>query len=247
MKVAIRLGVILVSLCSYAVLAQQENYNRTISFSGYDWRVKSSVGKIDPGPNNYSDSTRSVWVDRPGKLHLRLRRDKTQWLCPEVASLRSFGYGTYRFYIEAPIDLFNPNVVLGLFTWSDDPAYDHREIDVEFAKWGGTNTQNAQYVVQPFFAPDHLWRFSTGRCGCKKSVHSFTWKPDSVAFESHHGDKAKPVNAGAKMQEHTFTSGIPQAGGENVRINLWLYGGNPPNDRRDIEIVVTKFEFLPAQ
>ncbi|MDQ4089270.1 MAG: hypothetical protein M3163_03045 [Actinomycetota bacterium] len=45
----------------------------------------------------------------------------------------------------------DPNVVLGLFSWSDDPAYNYREIDIEVARWGDVaGDTNAQYVVQPW-------------------------------------------------------------------------------------------------
>ncbi len=37
--------------------------------------------------------------------------------------------------------------------------------------------------------------------------------------------------------------GIPKPGGENARINLWLYNGQAPKDV--VEVVVSKFEYLP--
>jgi hypothetical protein len=41
--------------------------------------------------------------------------------------------------------------VVGLFLY----ATDERELDVEFATWGGSRRDNSQYVVQPPFpAPD---------------------------------------------------------------------------------------------
>ncbi|HVM50372.1 MAG TPA: hypothetical protein VMU04_20255, partial [Candidatus Acidoferrum sp.] len=45
---------------------------RWVSFSGYDWWVKSSTGTVGPGPNYFSDSTNNLWVDTVGQLHLRI-------------------------------------------------------------------------------------------------------------------------------------------------------------------------------
>ena len=54
-----------------------------------------------------------------------------------------------RFEVQGPIGDLDPNVVLGLFTWSDDPAYDHRELDIELARWGNPLAPNGQFRLQP--------------------------------------------------------------------------------------------------
>gem|GEM_PF-3627730 len=41
---------------------------RTIDFSSIQWLVKSGRDE-GPGPNNWSDDERSVWVDSTGRLH----------------------------------------------------------------------------------------------------------------------------------------------------------------------------------
>lgn len=52
---------------------------RTISFSGYNWAVKSSVDEaagifwtVDPGQNYFSHYATNVWVDEQGRLHLKI-------------------------------------------------------------------------------------------------------------------------------------------------------------------------------
>jgi len=79
---------------------------RTIEFSGYTWTVEASQGKVGPGPNYFSDSTDNVWVDSDGQLHLRITKDAAGWHCAEVLLTRSLGYGTYRFYLNSPVDGF---------------------------------------------------------------------------------------------------------------------------------------------
>src|SRR5262245_44168916 len=78
---------------------------RTLSFSGYTWNVKSSgKSKVGPGPNYFSDSTSNVWVDAQGRLHLKITVSRNKWSCAEVVSQLSFGYGTYRFYLDSAVD-----------------------------------------------------------------------------------------------------------------------------------------------
>ncbi len=134
--------------------------SNTLSFSGYTWRIKSSETPVGPGPNYFSNSPENVWVDEMGQLHLKITRKNGQWFCAEVISEKTFGYGTYRFYLASRIDLLNENVVLGLFTWDDDSIYYNREIDIEFSRWGDPTNDNAQFVVQPYFHTDNIHRFT---------------------------------------------------------------------------------------
>src|SRR5690348_11190411 len=105
---------------------------RTISFSGYQWQVKSSRGKTGPGPNVFSSSNQNVWVDGQGRLHLAITHSGNRWYCAEVLATQSLGYGTYTFTLDSSVGALDPNVILGLFTWSNDPSFAHRELDVEF-------------------------------------------------------------------------------------------------------------------
>ena len=73
--------------------------NKSLSFSGYVWRVKASEKRVGPGANYFSDSGTNVWVDDAGRLHLRISNDDGKWRCGEVISETSFGFGTYRFYM----------------------------------------------------------------------------------------------------------------------------------------------------
>ncbi len=114
---------------------------RTIQFSGYDWAVKSSVHRLGPGPNYFSSSTDNVWVDSQGRLHLRITYSKGRWYCAEVIGPQSLGRGTYTFTLDSPVDSLDPNVTLALYTWSDDPAYNNREIDIEFGRFGNASTR----------------------------------------------------------------------------------------------------------
>ena len=121
---------VLIAARSTSVTAQQapviSGYGRTIRFSGYDWLVKTSTVLVGPGPNYFSDDEENVWIDDLGRLHLRVTRDADgHWRASEVVLQASLGYGQYRFALEGTAQELDPNVVLGLFTWQDDPSENH--------------------------------------------------------------------------------------------------------------------------
>ena len=212
-------------------------YGTNITFAGRSWRIKIASARTGPGPNYFSDSTDNVWVDSAGRLHLRIAKTRGKWYCAEVVLNDTLGYGTYRFYLDSAVDALDPNVVLGLFTWSDDPAYHNREMDIEFSRWGNQFNQNAQYVVQPQVP----FRFMEPP-GVPQSTHTFNWQSNKVTFESWQSQSALP---GTVIAQSQVTSGIPQTGTENVRMNLWLYQGHPPTNGSPAEVVVKGFEFAP--
>jgi hypothetical protein len=225
---------------SSAAVAAAAAAVRTISFSGQSWSVKSSAGALwGPGPNRFSDSTDNVWVDAEGRLHLKISYRDGAWHCAEVVSQATFGHGSYRFTLDTPVDALDAQAVLGLFTWHDDAAFDHREIDIEFARWGNPlDATNAQYVVQPYDARGNLQRWTLAP-GYAATTHEFRWTPRSVAFRSS--------SAGNTLAQWSYAkrSGIPRPGGENARINLWLFQGLPPHGGQPIEVIVSRFEFVP--
>jgi len=208
----------------------------TVAFSGYSWAAKASTEPVGPGPNVFSDSPENVWVDSGGQLHLRITHRDGRWRAAEVVLGRSLGYGTYRFTLASPVGRLDPNVVLGLFTWSDDPAYNHREIDVEVARWGNAPTaRNAQYVVQPYDHPGNLVTFV--QPDTAPTSHEFTWAPNGVSFRS--------ATAGGSTIAAWKYGGpdVPRAGDERTRINLWLDRGTPPTNGAEVEVVLSGFSF----
>jgi hypothetical protein len=210
---------------------------REVSFSGYTWTVRSSDGdEIGPGPNVFSDAADSVWVDAAGRLHLRIVQRGAEWTCAEVIAQASLGYGTYRVVYDTRVDDLDPNVVLGLFTWSDAAHQAHREIDIEFSRWGDPSAPNAQYVVQPATVPSRLHRFAIA--GGAPTSHAFRWRPGSVSFESVAGR-----GRGAVLGRWRFDGKVPVPGDENPRINLWLFNGAAPAAGRPVEVIVSRFEW----
>lgn len=206
---------------------------KMVAFDGFTWTVKTSSRKIGPGPNLFSPDL--AWVDASGALHLRIAKVGGRWNVSEVINQATLGYGTYSWTVRADLDALDPQVVLGLFTWNDDPAYNHRELDVEFARWGNrADPTNGQYVVQPFDRTGNLLRITQPR-GVATTTHGFTWRPDRVDFFS----SAAPTS-------WTYAGpDVPRPGGENARMNLWLFRGTAPSNGQPAEVVITDFTFTP--
>ncbi len=212
---------------------------KTVTFSGRLWDVKSSgEQRWGPGPNYFSDSRDNVWVDDRNHLHLRITRRGESWHCAEVGLRESLGLGSYRFRVAALSKPIDRNAVLGLFTWSDDEAMHHREIDIELAQWGDPQADNTQYVVQPYTASSRLDRFDLD-LDQSAIDHSFQWSRETIAFESL-------SSSNGAAHKWTFQDGdIPAPGDEKARINLWLFQGKPPADGEEMEVVIESFEFRP--
>ena len=229
-------GALLVSLAAAAPVGAARPGSggpKTLAFDGHQWTVKVATRKIGPGPNLFSPDL--AWVDANGHLHLRIAKVGGRWNVSEVINQASLGYGTYSWTVRADLNGLDRQVVLGLFTWNDDPAFNHREIDVEFARWGNAaDPANGQLVVQPYDTPGNLLRI-TQAPGLATTTHGFTWRPDRVEFFT----SASPSTwtyAGAD---------VPQAGGENARMNLWLFRGLAPSNGQPAEVVITDFTFTP--
>lgn len=228
-----------------AVVTRQYPDVRWLSFSGYDWWVKSYTNVVGPGPNYFSDSASNVWTDAQGQLHVRITNRSSQWQCAELVSARTFGYGSYRFELQYPVNNLDPNVVLGLFTWSYDPAYTYREIDIECSRWGNSaDPNNAQFVVQPYIPPGQLVRFAVPPA-VTNSTLLFTWSSNQVSFQSMAGSYSPNPAPPNVISNWTYTLEVPQTGDENAHINLWLMNGAAPTDHREVEVIIKSFTFVP--
>jgi hypothetical protein len=211
---------------------------KTVNFSGYEWTVRTA-GSNRAGTKN-SFSAENAWTDDRGALHLRIAKNQGKWTCAEVKLVRSLGYGTYSFVVR-DISQLEPSAVLTLLTWDGiGGEQNRRELDVEISRWGYQENENAHYVVQPYFIPANMVRF---RVPGGVLTHSFEWKPGRAAFStvSRSGDAA-----GARViNQHVFTSGVPSADAESVRMNLYVFNKGEIPLKNETEVVIEKFEYLP--
>ncbi len=232
------------ALASATALRYDPNL-RWINFCGYDWWVKTAPGTLGPGPNYFSDSTNNVWLDAQGQLHLKITNRSNQWQCAEIATARTFGYGSYRFELASDVNAINLNAVLGLFTYGDDPSYAHREIDVECSRWSnGSDVNNAQFVVQPFDTPGHWARYPVPAV-LPTSTQLFIWETNKITFQSQRGSYSPNPAPANVVTNWIYNLDVPQTGDEIVHLNLWLYNTAPPVGNVPVEFVIKSFQFVP--
>jgi hypothetical protein len=225
--------------------AQNKTAERIISFSGYSWSVRNTTSKQGPGPNYFSDSC--VQVDGLGRLHLWIvRADKTDhWFCPEVTTLDKFGFGTYQFVVEGAIDHFDKNIVLGLFNYSGNDGYD--EMDIEIARWGNSSYPNLNYTIWPEKNGNTKNSATTREFSLKStlSTHYFRRNADSVICSSFDSISTDPKNL---IFSSTFAKPISSISSlaMPVHINFWLFNGDPPDDKKAVEVIIRSFQFIQS-
>ncbi|TAL70136.1 MAG: hypothetical protein EPN82_05855 [Bacteroidetes bacterium] len=236
---------------------------RKIVFSGLNWIVKKYTNhKHGPGENYFSDSENNVWVDSSGDLHMKITKKDNRWYCAEINADTSFGYGTYIFYIKSKMKEIDSNVVVGLFTYDLCPceynykyynknypsSFDinrNREIDIEFSKSAMILGNNAQYVIQPWQISENIERFNLSEDSSCTS-HLFSWDKDLIYFKSFYRFSIDKYS-GTHLHFPFYYVGIhnPKPGSECPMINLWLFDGKPPVKDMEVEIIISKFEFIP--
>jgi hypothetical protein len=211
-----------------------------IHFSGYEWTVRNGASFRGGSGNSFDPA--NAWTDESGALHLRMTKAKRpgDWICAEVKLTRSLGYGTYVFVVR-DVSHLEPSAVLTLFTWDElGTEQNRRELDIEVSGWGRRETNNTHYVVQPYYIPTNVVRF---RAPAGKLTYSFHWEPAQVTFStnlgSRRGEETDVVN------KHVFTTGVPSAGGDMVHMNLYFFGKGEIPLKRETEVVIEKFEYLP--
>jgi hypothetical protein len=209
---------------------------KTIHFSGYDWIARSASSDRGGVPNPYDPA--NVWTDQKGYLHLRMDQRDGRWYCAEVNLTRSLGFGTYRFVVQNSAHI-GPSAVVSMFTYDEGSIEEaRRELDVELSRWGNPNGRNAQFVVQPFYVPENVVRFDAP---AGRMTYTLRWQPESATFSA---DRGSAPGAPA-ISQHIFTSGIPQAMGQTVHIDLYNFHHAGSSLQQPAEVVIEKFEYLP--
>ena len=230
------------STCSWATTSPTTS-DRTFCWKGHEWSVKSFDSLVGPGPNYWSDSANSVWLDANDNLHLKITKVGKTWYCAEVTMIdnrfgRSYaGYGTYAWTVASHAATIDRNAVLGLFQWDNrNPDEAHREIDVELSRWGNAkDTRNGQYVVQPYNVAKHLQKFTVPDKA--PTSYQYTWAPGVV-------DWSAPLASPSSY--HYAGTDVPDAGGaQQPRMNLWLIPGKAPSNGKPVEVVLSGFSYTP--
>eukprot|EP01156_Anaeramoeba_ignava_P020607 Anaeramoba_ignava/c16513_g1_i1.p1 GENE.c16513_g1_i1~~c16513_g1_i1.p1 ORF type:complete len:272 (+),score=54.82 c16513_g1_i1:111-926(+) len=221
--------------------------SRDITFSGYNYRVKSCTTQCGPGSNYFSDATDYVWVDGSNRLHLKVAQNPSagnRWECSEVIPYEALGYGLYCWGVDFQLEYLDPHIVLGLFTWSDYSDNYYTEIDIEFSKWSDPYADNGHFSVQPYDISGNTYAYNyTDKP--QQTMHCFEWKNDYIHFASFsycdHINCIHDDNTRIDTQwKYTNVSGIPPPNSTHPRINFWITNGPPSQES---EMIINNFEF----
>lgn len=206
---------------------------RTISFAGRTWTVRSDGG--GPGPNQWATDSNAVFVDAQGRLHLKVLSENGQWYSSEVFLPTSLGYGSYSFDIASRVDLTDTNLVASPFLYQDDS----HEIDIEFSDWQSPGAPRGNFTVQPWQKESTNNRKFPFSLQDGLSTHTITWLPDAITLESRQGNNL--------LSSWTYRGSDNFApGNEQLHLNHWMIDGLPPSNGQEEDFVIAGFTFTPA-
>jgi len=214
------------------------NPTQTISFAGYDWKVRTVSADAGGGLNNQYDAA-NAQIDANGYLHLRISKKSDHWTCAAVSLGRSLGYGTYVVSVS-DVSHLEPPVAFTMRTYDEQGGEYYRQIQILLSRWGDAKAKNdAQYGVLPTYVPGNTVHFSAPSGSITFSLH---WEPGRATIETFRGSMA-PTGSAA-VSRHVFTSGVPTPGKETFDIMLFIVPSKIQL-QHSTEVVVEKFEYLP--
>jgi hypothetical protein len=221
---------------NYVSVARIMSQAKTLRFSGIDWQVRTDDGDYGGRTNEYSSD--NVFLDDSGALHMRITRNAGGWVCSELQSVRSLGYGDYRLEAE-DVGRLEPAIMFSLFTYLAQPADgDNREMDIHITRRGEPSNKNAEFVVAPYFVPANFYYFDVPDGPLALQLK---WSPDRAEFSA---SRAKSPNE-RPFESWIFNTGVPRADEAKIYINLCNYGNARIHPTRNEEVVVKSFDFFP--
>ena len=214
-------------------------------WKGLDWNVTSGgMAGVTPG------SPANVTIDGDGYLHLKITNSGGTWTSAELFTTDKLGFGTYQWQVQAPIDRFDKNVVLGLFPYG--PAANigsdgTNEIDIEYSRWGQANGDNGDWTDYPATGKtvgELSYDFTLS--GGVLSTSRFIWTSTSIEDFLMTGLQPLGSTAGL-LKSWTYapsnpTSNVPQQA-LPLGMNLWCFDATP-SDGNDVDVVIRDFAFL---
>jgi hypothetical protein len=224
--------------------------DRYIDWEGHNWWVRTG-GPANPGPNLWGNGTENVEVLPNGDLQLTYTQVGGQWRAAEIdLNENGLGYGRYRWTYDIDTAGMDPEIVLGLYIYDNDPAAapHQREIDVEVTRWGVAGEPSQ------FWYSLHPVREGGGAGGVEPHLRhrqhdhpatvgpytsEFVWQPGQVYWRTVDGN-------GTVIGEHVATEGVQDEGQARASLNLWATTGTAgPSSGQPISATISSFEFTP--
>ena len=217
-----------------------------LQWAGRTWNITTGgmAGVAEGSASNVS-------VDDNGYLHLKISKSGDTWTAAELFTTERLGFGSYQWQIDAPIDRFDPNVVLGLYPYGPAAGIGSdgtNEIDIEYSFWGDPNSVNGDWTDYPASGKtigEKSYKFSLS--GGTLSTSRFVWSSSQIESALFAGLTAVGSATGL-LESWTYapndaTINIPQQA-LPLGMNLWCFE-NPPSDGKEVEVVIRDFQFVP--
>lgn len=202
----------------------------TITWKGQEWNIRSD--------NPYNVSTKDIWVDPTGNLHMKLRNVSGNWYNTELESSYKYKFGTFKWTVSSPLLSIDKNAVASMYIYIDDS----HGINIEATGWGDSSSNKLWYDIQPASSSGNSYNTITPTSPyltATNVTYSFDWEPNYIHYIAK-------LSNGTTIAEwnYTNTSGIPLVSG-TVIMSTWLSNGTP-SDGKDIEVIYSDFNFTPS-
>jgi len=186
----------------------------------------------------YSASTKSLWVDSTGNLHMTLNNVDGKWYSTKIESMNEYQYGTYEWTVISPLLNIDKNAVASTYIYIDDS----NGINIEATGWSDSDTEKLWFEVQPTSASNNSFgsiKPNSPYVTETNVTYSFNWEPNYIHFNAK-------LSNGTTIADWNYTnkSGIPQLAGTIV-MDTWLLN-EAASDVKDIEVVYSDFKFTPS-
>jgi hypothetical protein len=216
---------------------------RLIFWAGQVWLVDPPNG---PGPHGepVTNSSKAVWVDSRGRLHLRVIKVGGAWETVQIESLSAVSFGTYRFVTDSSIATLAKPLDFAMYVFRSGSKRLTNEIDLENGRTliGMHHGRTSQFVVQPYYRPHHIYRYGIAR-GVAKTQQEFTWTPGKVRFLTRLG-AGKHARV---LTRYAFKGAdVPPTRGMHVYIELFLHGSQRSVDKGTRTAILDSYTFKRA-
>jgi hypothetical protein len=218
---------------------------RLINWAGQTWEV-APPSQLGPNNDRMSDSAEAAYVDSQNRLHLSMTRVNGGWRSVELSALTpTWSYGTYRFVTTAAIARLARPLDFAMFLIRPSKHLQN-EVDLEDSRalLGMHGGLDAQYVVQPYYQPHHLYRYKIKR-NQRTVQQSFTWRRSDVKFETRPGQRptSEPL-----ARFHYHGQSAPDDFGMYLHINLFVHATKHRNriGKGVKSVILDSFTFTPT-
>ncbi|MCO5251610.1 MAG: hypothetical protein M9949_09345 [Candidatus Kapabacteria bacterium] len=229
-----------------------------ISFSGYNWQIKSTDNIADSRYFCLTDKS-NVRIDDEGHLVLKLTSMDAIWHGAELITQEKFGFGTFKIQIETDFTDFDRNVsfMASAINVTEDIFEGMTQAGLRYSFYGEENNPNPlSYIL---YATDKKYaeEYNSGnQYSQSKSVttHEIKVLPDELVFESYSGTTKDEQLAkySTKTSDGTGNDFLDISFSKTFPSNKFIFTVclgefNEPEKGKDVEIKILKFEFIPHE